>query len=244
MRTVVLAPGSARHGGIGGLDRPSGCAGAAGPESARGTADHGRRQEREHRARDPRDGAEGERERPRRRAAEQDGAALAAPLGRPLRGRRPGLRKSPSRHERLTRANLRTDPGGRRRAGKARSGPSRAPAREAGGAAVDARSAAPARTRRRRPVDQTRLNSTTAFVPPNPNEFDIAKSTRFSRAVFGMTSRAQSGSCSSTLIVGGRTPRAIARTVTAPSSPPAAPRRWPVIDFVDETISPFFAWSP
>ena len=37
---------------------------------------------------------------------------------------------------------------------------------------------------------------------------------------------------------------AMASTVTTPSSPPAAPRRWPVIDFVDETTSPFLACSP
>ncbi len=45
-------------------------------------------------------------------------------------------------------------------------------------------------------------------------------------------------------MVGGRTPRESASTDTTASSPPAAPSRWPVIDLVDDTISPFFACSP
>jgi hypothetical protein len=35
----------------------------------------------------------------------------------------------------------------------------------------------------------------------------------------------------------------MASTVTIASMPPAAPRRWPVIDFVDDTASRW-AWTP
>jgi hypothetical protein len=45
----------------------------------------------------------------------------------------------------------------------------------------------------------------------------------------------QSGSTSVRLIVGGTVPVFTVSAVSAPSTPPAAPRQWPCMDFVDET---------
>ena len=45
------------------------------------------------------------------------------------------------------------------------------------------------------------------------------------------------------MMVGGATERCIASTVMPASRPPAAPRRCPVIDLVDDTAS-LYAWSP
>src|SRR5262249_35968859 len=64
---------------------------------------------------------------------------------------------------------------------------------------------------------------TVALVPPKPKLFDSARSTRFSRAWFGTTSRSHSGSGVSRLIVGGRMPRWTVSAVNAVSMPPAAP---------------------
>ena len=44
-------------------------------------------------------------------------------------------------------------------------------------------------------------------------------------------------------MVGGMQPSRSARTQMIASRAPAAPNRWPVIDFVEETIS-LRAWSP
>jgi hypothetical protein len=45
------------------------------------------------------------------------------------------------------------------------------------------------------------------------------------------------------LIVGGRTPSCTASTHIIASIAPAAPKQWPITDFVEETAS-LYAWSP
>src|SRR5512137_1077015 len=95
-----------------------------------------------------------------------------------------------------------------------------------------------------RPPPYTFLKSSTELVPPNPKLLEITTSSFFSRAVLGTTSSWHSGSWSSTLMVGGTTPWWRASTATTASRPPAAPSRWPVIDLVEETHSPFWAWAP
>lgn len=65
-----------------------------------------------------------------------------------------------------------------------------------------------------------------------------------SRACWARQSRSHSGSWLSTLMVGGMMFSCMAMRQAASSTPPAAPRRWPVMDLVELMSSPFLAWSP
>src|SRR6202035_5832131 len=74
------------------------------------------------------------------------------------------------------------------------------------------------------------------WVPPKPNEFDMAYSISALRAWLGTRSMpAVSGSGFSRLTVGGRIWSRNARAELPASSPPAPPSRWPVIDLVELT---------
>src|SRR5258708_27338433 len=82
------------------------------------------------------------------------------------------------------------------------------------------------------------LNSSAPFVPPNPNEFDIAYSREALRDWLGTKSMLQvPGSWFSRLMVGGRIWSRRARIVTPASRPPAPPSRCPVMDLVELTAS-------
>jgi len=81
-----------------------------------------------------------------------------------------------------------------------------------------------------------RLKSTLAFTPPNPKPFDIANSIAIGRAApatMSTPSAAESGS--SRFSVAGAIWSRSARAVKMASTPPAAPSRWPIADFVDVT---------
>src|SRR3546814_19503200 len=82
---------------------------------------------------------------------------------------------------------------------------------------------------------------TLALVPPKPKELDSARRTGRSLATWGVRSMsAQLGEGLSRLRVGGPTLSRIARIDKIASTAPAAPRRWPLADLVDdmETVLP------
>src|ERR1044072_7034313 len=83
-----------------------------------------------------------------------------------------------------------------------------------------------------------RLKSTLAFTPPKPKPFDIAYSIASGRAApatISTPSAAESGS--SRFSVAGAIWSRSARAVKIASTPPAAPSRWPIADFVDVTTT-------
>ena len=80
-------------------------------------------------------------------------------------------------------------------------------------------------------------------MPPKPNEFD--RTTLISRSTFfsGARSISVSTEGSSRFSVGGATWSRIAKTEKIASIAPAAPRRCPVEDFVDDIVTPP-TWLP
>jgi hypothetical protein len=74
-----------------------------------------------------------------------------------------------------------------------------------------------------------------AFVPPKPNEFVIAHSMLAGEPTLRIKSKPISSSVSTRFVVGGAIWSRSASTVMPASRLPAAPRRWPVIDFVELT---------
>src|SRR6516164_6334666 len=88
-----------------------------------------------------------------------------------------------------------------------------------------------------------RRNTSDAFVPPKPKEFDKTTSILRFRARCGTRSIAVSTDGLSRLIVGGATLSRIARIEKIASTAPAAPRRCPVEDLVDD-IETFEAALP
>src|SRR6202162_4341253 len=80
----------------------------------------------------------------------------------------------------------------------------------------------------------TRCTITEALVPPKPNEFDNATLISLLRGVCGTRSIAVSTDGLSRLIVGGAILSRIARMLKIVSTAPAAPKRWPVDDLVDD----------
>src|ERR1700740_1434965 len=89
----------------------------------------------------------------------------------------------------------------------------------------------------------TRRRITDALVPPKPKEFESATLISRLRAVCGTRSIAVCTDGLSRLIVGGATLSRIARIEKIASMAPAAPRRWPVEDLVDD-IDTFDAALP
>src|SRR6202790_2457965 len=73
-----------------------------------------------------------------------------------------------------------------------------------------------------------------ALVPPKPNEFDSTTSISRLRGVCGTRSIAVSTDGFSRLMVGGAMLSRIARMLKIVSIAPAAPRRCPVDDLVDD----------
>src|SRR5258708_4787998 len=88
------------------------------------------------------------------------------------------------------------------------------------------------RDARQRPFD--RRNTSGALVPPKPNEFDNTVLISRLRGVWGTRSIDVSTEGLSRLIVGGTIWSRIASTEKIASAAPAAPRRWPVADFVED----------
>src|SRR6267142_680854 len=80
----------------------------------------------------------------------------------------------------------------------------------------------------------TRRTITDALVPPKPNEFDSATLISRLRGVRGTRSIAVSIDGFSRLMVGGAMLSRIARMLKIASIAPAAPRRCPVEDLVDD----------
>src|SRR3989338_9614438 len=86
--------------------------------------------------------------------------------------------------------------------------------------------------------------TTVELCPPNPKELERATFTLWGFATRGTKSRSWTpGSGCSRLIVGWSIPVRIAWMVATASSPPAAPRQWPIIDLV-LLILMFFMWGP
>src|SRR5215475_11783189 len=79
-----------------------------------------------------------------------------------------------------------------------------------------------------------RRNTSEAFVPPNPNEFDKTTSISRSRALCGTRSTVDLTEGLSRLSVGGATLSRIARIEKMASTAPAAPSRWPIADLVED----------
>src|SRR5271163_1558914 len=75
-----------------------------------------------------------------------------------------------------------------------------------------------------------------ALVPPNPNEFDSAAWIGRLRAACGARSIAVLTAGLSRLSVGGATWSRIARMEKIASTAPAAPRRWPIEDLVEDIV--------
>src|SRR5271163_1755262 len=75
-----------------------------------------------------------------------------------------------------------------------------------------------------------------ALVPPNPNELDNAAWIGRLRAACGARSIAVSTAGLSRLSVGGAIWSRIARMEKIASTAPAAPRRWPIEDFVEDMV--------
>src|SRR5580704_10313122 len=73
-----------------------------------------------------------------------------------------------------------------------------------------------------------------ALVPPNPKELDRTTLTSRLRAMIGTRSIGVSRSGFSRLMVGGTIWSRMARIEKIASIAPAAPRRWPVADLVDD----------
>src|ERR1700737_554088 len=80
----------------------------------------------------------------------------------------------------------------------------------------------------------TRCTITEALVPPKPKEFDSATLISRLRGAFGTRSIAVSTDGLSRLMVGGAMLSRIARMLKIASIAPAAPRRCPVDDLVDD----------
>src|ERR1019366_1861720 len=80
-----------------------------------------------------------------------------------------------------------------------------------------------------------RRNTRHPFVPPNPNEFDMAYSMATFRGAFGTKSRSQPSPGFSRFMVGGTIWSRSASTVMPASNPPAPPNKCPVIDLVELT---------
>lgn len=79
------------------------------------------------------------------------------------------------------------------------------------------------------------VNSSDAFVPPKPNEFDkTALIGIFFEAVKGMKASLNMISGLVRLSVNGATPWCMAKTAKIASTAPAAPRRWPIAPFVED----------
>src|SRR5579875_2984519 len=83
-------------------------------------------------------------------------------------------------------------------------------------------------------------NTSVTLWPPKPNELLSTRGRPPGAAGSFLGSPAAmsssiSGSCLSRLIVGGTTPSRMARIAAIASTAPAAPSRWPVIDFVEVT---------
>ena len=77
-----------------------------------------------------------------------------------------------------------------------------------------------------------------ALVPPKPKEFVVAYIIGIGVARCMMRFKALSASGVVRFMVGGATRSRRARTVRPASTAPAAPSRWPVIDFVELTARP------
>src|SRR6201999_2634029 len=97
--------------------------------------------------------------------------------------------------------------------------------------------------RRKRRQLTTRWTITDALVPPNPKELDKARLISRLRGVCGTRSIAVSTDGFSRLMVGGAILSRIARIEKIASIAPAAPRRCPVEDLVDD-IETFEAALP
>src|ERR1043166_6204090 len=81
----------------------------------------------------------------------------------------------------------------------------------------------------------SRLNTTEAFVPPNPNELDSTQaSSTSSRRSRTIGTSANAGSSVSMLALSQMKPLFIIRIEYTASCTPAAPSEWPVSDFVAE----------
>src|SRR6201997_2315379 len=79
----------------------------------------------------------------------------------------------------------------------------------------------------------SRLNTTDALVPPNPNELDSTQpSSTSSRRSRTMGTSANAGSSVSMLALSQMKPLFIIRIEYTASCTPAAPSEWPVSDFV------------
>src|SRR5207248_6380878 len=76
-----------------------------------------------------------------------------------------------------------------------------------------------------------------ALVPPKPNELDSTYLTGRCRASFATRSMSQDGEGLSRLRVGGTTASRSARIEKIASTLPAAPRRCPIADFVEDIPS-------
>src|SRR5215469_1375972 len=86
------------------------------------------------------------------------------------------------------------------------------------------------------------LKMTEALVPPNPKLFDKAMSIFIGLALFGTKSSGVSTEGWSRLMVGGATWSRSASTQNAASTAPAAPKRWPIDDLVDDIAVLPEAW--
>src|SRR5215203_516172 len=93
------------------------------------------------------------------------------------------------------------------------------------------------RRRPKAPAHAARRKTSEALVPPKPKEFDSTMSMSRFFAACGTRSIAVSTDGLSRLIVGGATPSRMARIEKIASIAPAAPRRCPVADFVDDIAS-------
>src|SRR5271154_3840726 len=97
-------------------------------------------------------------------------------------------------------------------------------------------------TEKRLPVRKPRLRYDArrkindALVPPKPKELESAMSIVRLRATCGAKSIAVSAEGLSRLRVGGAIPSRIARMEKIAPTAPAAPRRWPIADFVDDIV--------
>src|SRR3954470_23214119 len=80
----------------------------------------------------------------------------------------------------------------------------------------------------------TRRNTSEALVPPKPNEFDSTVSIWRFLATCGTRSIVVSTDGLSRFSVGGATPSAVGSTEEIAWTARAAPRRWPIADFVDD----------
>src|SRR5690606_12612498 len=92
----------------------------------------------------------------------------------------------------------------------------------------------PPRAPRRRGYPSTARKINDALVPPKPNELERTVLISRLRGLWGTRSIQLSTEGLSRLSVGGATPSRMASTQKIASTAPAAPRRWPIADLVDD----------